>query len=76
MPLLLSLLSSAIAEEHIAGRVPLSVDADLDAVPTDKEDVVNVDDNRAMVVAVIATPDTTGGDNAREAVVFELLLST
>ncbi len=50
-----------------------SANANLNAVPTDKEDVVDVEDDGAMVGAVIATPDTTGGDDAREAVVFALL---
>ncbi len=60
--------SSAIAEEHVAGGAPSSADADLDAVPADKEDVVDVDDDGAMVAVVIATPDTTGGDDVREAI--------
>jgi hypothetical protein len=77
-PLLLlsSLSSSAIAEEDVAGGVPSSVDADLDAVPATKEDGVDVDDNGATVVAVIATPDTTGGNDAREAIVLALSSST
>ena len=41
--------SSAIAEEDVAGGVPSSVDADLDAVPATKEDVVDADDDRATV---------------------------
>ncbi len=52
--------------------VPSSVDADLDAVPATKEDVVNADDDGATVAAVIATPDTTSGDDAREAIVLAL----
>jgi hypothetical protein len=77
-PLLLlsSLSSSAIAEEDVTGGVPSSVDADLDAVPATKEDGVDVDDNGATVVAVIATPDTTGGNDAREAIVLALSSST
>ena len=77
-PLLLlsSLSSSAIAEEDVAGGVPSSVDADLDAVPATKEDVVDADDDGATVAAVIATPDTTGGDDAREAIVLALSSST
>ena len=63
---------SAIADEHVAGGAPLSAHADLNAVPADKEDVINVDDNRAMVAAVIATLDTTRGDNAREAILLAL----
>jgi hypothetical protein len=74
--LLLLSLSSAIAEEHIAGGVPLSIYADLDAVSTDKEDVVDIEDDGAMVAGVIATPDTTGGNGAREVNVLALLLST
>ena len=50
-----------------------SANANLNAVPTDKEDVVDVEDDGAMVGAVIATPDTMGGDDAREAVVLALL---
>jgi hypothetical protein len=71
--------SSAIAEEDVAGGVPSSVDADLYAVPANKEDVVNVvdaDDDGAMVAAVIAKPDTTSGDNAREAIILALSLLT
>ncbi len=77
-PLLLSvsLSSSAIAEEHVAGGAPSSADADLDAVPTDKDDVINVDDDGAMVVVVIAMLDTTGGNDAREAIVLALSSST
>ncbi len=76
-PLLLSSSSSStIAEEHVAGGVPSSADANLNAVPADKEDVVDVDDNGAMVAAVIATPDTTGGDDSREAIVLALSSST
>ena len=74
--LLLSLLSSTIAEEDVAGGVLLFADADLDAVPADKEDIVNADNNGAMVAAVIAMPDTTGGDGARMAIALELLSST
>jgi hypothetical protein len=74
--LLLSLLSSsAITEEHVVGGVPSSADADLDAIPTDKEDVIDIDNNGAMVAAVIATPDTAGGNNAKEAIVLSLLSS-
>ncbi len=51
-------------------------DANLNAVPADKEDFVEIDDDGAMVVAVIATPDTTGGDNTREAIVVALSSST
>ena len=54
----------------------MSADADLDVVPADKEDVVEVDDDGAMVAEVIATPDTIGGDDAREAIVLALLSST
>ena len=72
----LSSSSSAIAEEDVAGVVPSSVDADLDAVPATKEDVVDADDDGAMVAAVIPTPDTTGGDDAREAIVLALSSST
>jgi hypothetical protein len=68
--------SSAIAEEDVAGGVPLSVDADLYAVPTNKEDVVDADDDGAMVAAVIAKPDTTSGDDAREAIILALSLLT
>ena len=60
------------AEEHVAGGAPSSANANLDAVPADKEDVVDVDDDGAMVAAVIATPDTTGGDDTREAIVLAL----
>ena len=74
-PLLSSSSSSAIAEEHVAGGAPSSADANLDAVPTDKEDVVDVDNVRVMVAAVIATPDTTGGNDAREVIVLALLSS-
>ena len=58
------------------GRLTSSVDADLDVVPATKEDVVDVDDDGATVAAVIATPDTTGGDDAREAIVLALLSLT
>jgi hypothetical protein len=75
LSLLLSLLS-AIEEEHVTGGVPSSADADLDTVPADKEDVIDVDNNGAMVAAVIATPDTTRGDDAREVIVLALLTST
>ena len=69
-------MSSAIAEEHhVAGGVPLSADTDLNAVSADKEDVVNVDNDGAMVAAVIAMPDTTGGNDAREVKILQLLLS-
>jgi hypothetical protein len=68
--------SSAIAEEDVPGGVPLSVDADLDAVPATKEDVVYADDDRATVAAVVATPDTTDGDDAREVIVTALSSST
>ena len=67
---------SAITEEHVAGGAPSSADVDLDAVPADKEDVVDVDDDGAMVAAVIATPDTTGGNDARDAIVLALSSST
>ena len=75
-PLLLSLsssssLSSAIAEEHVAGGVPTSADTDLGAIPADKEDVIDVDNDGAMVAAVIATPDITGGNDARETTVLD-----
>jgi len=66
-------------EEDVAGGVPSSVDADLDAVPATKaspatkEDVVDAEDDGATVAEVIATPDTTGGDDAREAIVLALL---
>ncbi len=77
-PLLLSSSSSssAIAEVDVVGGVTSSVDANLDAVPATKEDVVDADDDGATVAAVIATPDTTGGDDAREAIVLALSLST
>ncbi len=68
--------SSAIAEEDIVRGVPSSVDADLDAVPATKEDVVDADDDGATVAEVIATPDTTGVDDAREAIVLALSSST
>ncbi len=71
-----STLSFAIAEEDIAGGVLLSVGANLDAIPADKEDVVDTDNNGAMVAAVIAMMDTTGGNDAREAFVLALSLST
>ena len=71
-----SLLSSAIAEEHVAGGAPSSANADIDAVPADKEDVIDVDNNGAMVAVVIATPDTMGGNNVREAIVLALSSST
>jgi hypothetical protein len=51
-----SSLSSAITEEDVAGGVPSSIDADLDAVPATKEDVVDADDDGATVAAVIPTP--------------------
>jgi len=56
--------------------VSSSVDAELDTVPANKEDVVDADGDGAMVAAVIATPDTTGGEDAREAIVLALLSST
>jgi hypothetical protein len=56
----------------VVGGVTSSADADLDVVPATKEDVVDADDDGATVAAVIATPDTTGGDNAREAIVLAL----
>ncbi len=69
--------SSAITEVDVVGGVTSSVDADLDVVPATKEDIVDADDDGAMVAAVIATPDTTGGDDlAREVIVLELLSST
>jgi len=68
--------SSAIAEEDVAGRVPSSIDTDLDVVPATKEDVVDADNGGATVVAVIATPDTMVGDDAREAIVLALSSST
>ena len=74
--LLSSPSSSAIAEGDVAGGVPSSVDADLNAVPANKEDVFDADDDGAMVAPVIATPDTMGGDDAREAIVLALSLST
>ena len=74
--LLPSSSSSAIAEVDVVGGVTLSVDADLDVVPANKEDVVDADVNGATVAAVIATPDTTGGDDAREAIVLALSSST
>ncbi len=58
------------------GGVTSSVDADLDVVPATKEDVVDAEDDGATVAAVIATPDTTGGDDTREAIVLALSLST
>ena len=61
----LSSLSTIIAEENIAGGVLLSTDANLGAIPFDKEDVNNVDNNGVMVAAVIATPDTMG-DKSRK----------
>ena len=74
--LLSSSSSSAIAEVDVVGGVTSSVDADLDVVPATKEDVVDADDDGATVAAVIATPDTTGGDDAREAIVLALSSST
>ncbi len=73
-PSLLSSLSSSSAfmEEDFAGGVPSSVDAELDAVPANKEDVVDADDDGATVAAVIATLDTTGGDGARKAIILAL----
>ena len=73
--LLLSLLlsPSAIPEEDIAGGVLSSADTDLDTAPADNEDVVDADNNRAMVATVIAMPDTMGGNNAREAIILALL---
>ena len=68
--------STSRAEEHIAGGAPSSADANLDAVPADKEKVVHIDNGGAMVAVVIATPDTTGGDDAREAIVLALSSST
>ncbi len=68
--------SSAIAEVDVVGGVTSSVDADLDVAPATKEDVVDADDDGATVAAVIATPDTTGGDDAREAIVLALLSLT
>jgi hypothetical protein len=68
--------SSAIAEVDVVGGLTSSVDADLDVVPATKEDVVDADDDGATVAAVIATPDTTGGDDAREAIVLALSSST
>ena len=56
--------------------MPSSVDADLDAVPATKEDVVDADDDGAMVAEVIATPDTRGGNDAREVIVLALSSST
>ena len=64
--------SSAIAEEDVAGGVPSSVDADLNAVPATKEDVIDADDDRATVAEVIVTPDTTGGNDVREAIILAL----
>ena len=78
-PLLSSLSlspSSAIVEKHVTGGVPSPANANLDAIPADKEDVINVDDDGAMVVAVIAMPDTTGGNDARDVIVLALLLLT
>jgi hypothetical protein len=69
-------LSSAIAEVDIVGGVTSSVNADLDVVPATKEDVVDADDDGATVAAVIATPDTTGGNDAREVIVLALSSST
>ncbi len=68
--------STSRAEEHVAGGAPSSADANLDAVPADKENVIDIDNDGAMVAAVIATPDTTGGDDAREAIVLALSSST
>ncbi len=68
--------STSRAEEHVAGGAPSSADADLDAVPADKEDVINIDDDGAMVAAVIATPDTMGGNDTREAIILALSSST
>jgi hypothetical protein len=66
-----------ITEVDVVGGVTSSVDADLDVVPATKEDVVDADDDGATVAAVIATPDTTGGDDlVREVIVLELSLST
>ena len=74
LALLLSLSSSssAIAEVDVVGGVTSSVDDDLDVVPATKEDVVDADDDGATVAAVIATPDTTGGDDASEVIVLAL----
>ena len=44
--------------------------------PATKEDVVDAEDDGATVAEVIATPDTTGGDDAREAIVLALSSST
>ena len=66
----LLLLSSAIAEEDVTRGVPPSAGADLDAVPADKEDVVNADNDGVMVAAVIAMLDTMGDDDAGEAIVL------
>ena len=76
MLLSLLLLSSAIAEEDVTRGVPPSAGADLDAVPADKEDVVNADNDGVMVAAVIAMLDTMGDDDAGEAIVLALLSST
>ena len=65
---------SAIMEEDITRGEPLSTNADLDAVPANKEDVVDADNNGAMVVVVIATPDTMGGNNAREVIVLHVVV--
>jgi len=65
-------------EVDVVGGVTLSVNADLDVVPATKEDVIDADNDGATVAAVIATPDTitTGGDDAREAIVLALSSST
>ena len=56
--------------------MPLSTDANLNTVPADKEDVLNGDNDEAMLAAVKAAPDTTGGNDVREAIILALLLST
>ena len=72
----LLLLLSTNAEEDVAGGVPLSAITDLDAIPANKEDIVNADDNGAMAAAAIVMPDTTGGNDAREVIILALLLLT
>jgi hypothetical protein len=57
-------------------NAPSSADANLDAAPANKEDVLDADNDGAMSVMVIAMLDTTGGNDAREVIVLALLSST
>ena len=54
----------------------MSADANLDAVPANKKNVVNADDDGAMAAAVIATSDTMGDKDTREVIVLALLSLT